>query len=756
MAGATFSRLKNWIAEVLTYADLNAEIDNVLTNLTPGGVDDMSANATAMRVTTSPGTAGSEALATSLAGEVERLRYVILRILGSNATYWYDAPGATLTNVASILSTSVANRIASGRVRASSYANSQPIFLVPQGTTASVILNATSTAFQYYVNNSVYNINSNVTLASLTTAPTTNNTCAVNLPGLAAQDWSKLVGEFGTSIPIDNIGTEITSLTGKIAAFKAGTEYFIAKVESARLSEIQRGFFFDNADAPLARTTLSDNDGLALMKLGWIYANTAGAIEVGYTNPSIGSQPGTAVTDDYWYDTANNTWKRFTSSTWGASNSHLIGMCVQNTTGCVAARSFDLSRAFLPTNGAKIKIQSNSVVMAQGVLSGINVYGIPLNFFPLNMTWDMASDLDAGVTEAASTMYFFYVKETGKTVISDVAPYDRTGDLLGLYHPHSAWRCVGQCYNDAASNLTALIDYSDTRDDNYRVTTQISGGALTIDVHGNPLSKMKLPSQNSADVAYPILCKQGITIPSTATMGHSSANAHPIHVSAVDGNGALLPAVSTYFQKQSIAVTAAAVSTGSDLNSGLYAIGAVTSVASVPLAYLLSTQASAGVYSTAVVDIKHWPFRPLRLKVKYNTALGNTCADNTATVLNYGTRVSDNYNSVIVGSTWNFRPPKPMSIQIKAHAHWAAGGGWTGGEISQLMIYTNGVVAENFYFSQIGNHAESVPQQLETTLELLPSDSVAVVAQQNTGGALGLILTATYNSVSILEVEENS
>ena len=46
MAGATFSRVKTWIAEVLTASDLNAEFDNILNNLLPAGVDDECAQST--------------------------------------------------------------------------------------------------------------------------------------------------------------------------------------------------------------------------------------------------------------------------------------------------------------------------------------------------------------------------------------------------------------------------------------------------------------------------------------------------------------------------------------------------------------------------------------------------------------------------------------------------------------------------------------------------------------------------------------
>lgn len=105
-AGATFSRVKTWTAgETLTASDLNAEYTNILTNLTPAGIDDYSASNTEMRTVTDPYPASSESLATSLAGELERVRYQILEIKkamqASNVTYWYqDLPTAGVWTIA--------------------------------------------------------------------------------------------------------------------------------------------------------------------------------------------------------------------------------------------------------------------------------------------------------------------------------------------------------------------------------------------------------------------------------------------------------------------------------------------------------------------------------------------------------------------------------------------------------------------------------------------------------------------------------
>ena len=90
---ATFSRIKIWVSnEVLTASDLNAEFDNIITNMTPTGVEDASANVAAMQASTSPGGLGTESLATSLLGEIQRIRYVLKRFVNLDLSQeWYES-----------------------------------------------------------------------------------------------------------------------------------------------------------------------------------------------------------------------------------------------------------------------------------------------------------------------------------------------------------------------------------------------------------------------------------------------------------------------------------------------------------------------------------------------------------------------------------------------------------------------------------------------------------------------------------------
>lgn len=96
--GATFSRIKTWIAgETLTASDLNAEFNQIYNNLDPTGIDDESANDAAAQATSDPYAGSSLVKATSLEGELQQLRYLIAQITGE--TYWYIDPDNDIATI---------------------------------------------------------------------------------------------------------------------------------------------------------------------------------------------------------------------------------------------------------------------------------------------------------------------------------------------------------------------------------------------------------------------------------------------------------------------------------------------------------------------------------------------------------------------------------------------------------------------------------------------------------------------------------
>jgi len=460
--GATFSRVKTWIStEDVIFSDLNAEFDNILTNLTASGVDDFSANVSQMQSTADPGEVGTESLATSIAGEIQRLRQLIAEITGENK--WYESPGTSLLSLSNALGGGTTdNRIVSGRVRTTS---AQPLFLVPHGAARTITAKGATTNLIYFVAGTQYTISTDVTLTNLTAAPSTNNTTLVN-DALATADplYTKFTGENGSSIVVDAMGSEITALVGKFAAFKlagASTEYFIAFVESTtKLTRAFRGHFFDSADAVGPRSAYTDNDVITLMKLTWVFGTTAGALTATYNNPIwADDEPTSPAQGDYWFDISANVWKVYGVSSYATANAHLLGICFQDATNTIGARSYEFFKNYDDENTVELIYVSATEVRSRQQGQICSVWGASIHNDRSIHSWDITLDLDSGVTETASTAYYLYLTETGDTIMSDVRPYDRTEDLRGHYHPFHSWRCVGHVFNDASSNITEVESY---------------------------------------------------------------------------------------------------------------------------------------------------------------------------------------------------------------------------------------------------------------------------------------------------------
>lgn len=457
MPGGLWSRIKTWGKESFYQQDINAEFDNVIANQKPDVFDDYSETVVQMKLMTDPGSAGSESQPTSLAGELERLRFALNRIIGGSN--WYEAPAITILDANAQLASAGAipsSRVVSGRRSALN----QPMFLVPDGTAATINLKATTVNVVYYVDGSQYTATADASLSGLSLAPAVGNTCTVNDSSLAGTADTKLQGENGTVITVSSMGVNISNLAGQIAAFKIGSEYFIAHVDSStQLSRAYRGFFFDNLDAGISRVAVNNGDTITLMKLAWIFLKTDGTLAVSYTNPHVAyKQPVSPGTGDYWYDLNVKKWKTYNGTTFLVANALLIGACIQSTTGTVAARSFDFYANVNRTN--TVVVAMPDIPRGDQIGSKINVYGKFIQFDKDAPSWDSATDMDTGVTLVANTAYYLYVTDQGDRVISDVPPYDRK-DLMGKYHPFKPWRAVATVSTNGGATFDSntLVNY---------------------------------------------------------------------------------------------------------------------------------------------------------------------------------------------------------------------------------------------------------------------------------------------------------
>lgn len=450
-----YSRVKNWIArETLKKSDLNAEFDNIITNFVPAMMDDYSTNVTQMQIQTDPGAVGTESLATSLAGELERIRYVIKRIMGE--TYWYTSPDSSIASLKSTLDSATLlprNRIVSGRVDA----NNQPMFLVPNGG-LSVKLDGTPTTFTCFIDDTQVDVTSDLTLSGL--SGPASYTQQIN----GAQ--SNLVGENNSLIVIDTAAGSapaVNSYQSWKVVNGGSTEYFYARFDSATaLSNARRGFFFDASDNPIPNISLGDNNVVTLMRTGYIFLSNVGgvkALEVTYNKPTVSKDtPTGSSVGDFWFDTDAAIWKKSDGSNFTNATAIFVGLAVIDGASVVATRSADFNKVFNDLNTFNDwDVLSNTVIRSQNDIQRVSVYGESFEFFNQDVDFDITLDLDSGLVEAGDTDYYAYITDAGDTILSSVVPYDRSYDLLGFYHRYKPWRAVACARNNVSSNFSKVF-----------------------------------------------------------------------------------------------------------------------------------------------------------------------------------------------------------------------------------------------------------------------------------------------------------
>lgn len=282
---ANFSRVKDWISEVLFYADLNAEFDNIYANLDPAGIGDYSFDVAQYQSTVSPiDGSGNPALPNSLAGEIQRLRYQLQAILGSSAAHWYDSPTATLSGLASIV---FGNSVPATRIESISsvpYLN----LLQPSGSVPTVTLKAAANPITYYVQGIRYTLSTDISLTGMSTAVTTGNTATYADAALSGTHASTYAGEHETRMlftlaPGANIISQLNSYQAYKLVRGGTTEYF-----TGYYSEAAGSFTATTTSASPTLTAVSSFAGIAV---GQVLSGTG--IQAGSTVSSFSISVGT-------------------------------------------------------------------------------------------------------------------------------------------------------------------------------------------------------------------------------------------------------------------------------------------------------------------------------------------------------------------------------------------------------------------------------------------------------------------------------
>ena len=354
--------------------------------------------------------------------------------------------------------TAAPNRIVSGKTRALS---SSPDFLRANGSALEFDVLGLTKDLVLTINNTATSVVTDITKTGLSAAPAANNTAAVNDTTMTNDLYA---GEFDAEIPdiiIDAALSEVTSLVGQTVAFKTPTgEIFTGFLKSTILiTNVFRGYYFDDTGSPIVRGNLSNNDVLTLMKIGWVFVEDNGTtVDVTNLTPVYDfTAPSGPSTGQYWFDISSQVWKRFSGVTFEIIDRILIGHVISDATNTIAQRANDFSNQFRELNNVELEIDTVEIIKSKSEYQRVNVYGTELKIDGTKLSWNITTDLASPLSESASTYYTVYLTDKGEEVLDFERAYWRA-DLRGWYHPYHSWLKIGEIRNDSSSDIVRVGD----------------------------------------------------------------------------------------------------------------------------------------------------------------------------------------------------------------------------------------------------------------------------------------------------------
>jgi hypothetical protein len=254
------------------------------------------------------------------------------------------------------------------------------------------------------------------------------------------------IGEYGYWITVASMGSAISVLIGKVAAFQYGSEIFLATVNSStQITPIYRGI------GGTVQSALTNGGTITLLKVAWIFlGNDMLTVNSVYDYPSWSSSaPAAPATYDHWWDTAALTWKTWNGAAWVVSNEVYLGMAICNTTACAAVDPDDFNIVW--DSLLNFERIDNSGIWGEFAVSVAGNY--------VRMAGKQSLPSASGMPSPGTGWAYFYADKFGNITMNGQPPRI-SGKRLGLYLPGSYKRLIGCCRCHAAPYIYDNFTFS--------------------------------------------------------------------------------------------------------------------------------------------------------------------------------------------------------------------------------------------------------------------------------------------------------
>lgn len=143
------------------------------------------------------------------------------------------------------------------------------------------------------------------------------------------------------------------------------------------------------------------------------------------------------------------------------------------------------------------------------------------------------------------------------------------------------------------------------------------------------------------------------------------------------------------------------------------------------------------------------------IAARYSSSAGQSIPNNAMTVIDFGTKVLDTHDAVVVGANWRFIAPVRGSYLVSACLLYASTTGWALAEFGFLNVFKNGDLyahldrKDNF---SSGTTAQFMQLGGVCLVDAVAGDAISLRTIQNSGGALNLFNSAAHVHCSIARV----